>query len=97
MLSSVRETSKILRFCLWRSSDFDFGIGMDPREMPRRDSLGRSDSMFDGDRRDDRVGEEITAATQRAPRFGDDAVLAVVRQRFDLREVRMQFDLIDRR
>ncbi len=63
--------------------------------MPRQDCLGGSDSVFGGDRRDDWIGEEVAASTQRAPRFGDDAVFSVVRQRVDLREVGMQFDLVD--
>ena len=65
--------------------------------MPGQDRLGRGDAVFGGDVNDDWIGKQIAAAPERAPRFGNDAVLAVVGQLFDLGKVRMQFDLVERR
>jgi hypothetical protein len=50
-----------------------------------------------GDRGDHRVGEQLTAPGQRAPRLGDDPVLGMEGAQLLLLQQRVELDLVDRR
>jgi hypothetical protein len=66
--------------------------------MPSQDDLRSGSTVGGRNGRDDRVGKQRAASeAKRTPRLRDDSKVGVELKESRLREVRMEFDLIDRR